>query len=1111
MTDTPNDNESGTIRAGGEVIPAGIAPQTNGTQRDDSPVISSGVPPTALSGVIIPAGTAAGSSGEIILNDKRYKLLKTIARSTGEAEVYLVESSGEMFVFKYYYPKFQPKETILKQLKGLRHEDLVALIDYGYYQERFFELLEYAVGGTLADVDDAGRHKYLPIKDVERLKKIIRETVSALNFCHSKGIVHRDIKPGNIFFRNPVGDDVLVGDFGISSMLEEGFSKHATGLSRTNVYAAPEIYHSVLGKTYISKEVDYYALGITLLYVWTGEEPFKELSDLAAMHVKCNGKVPLPDDMPEEIMTLAKGLITVDPSKRWGYDEVRRWLNGEQVLVHYESGVVKYGNFIFGVVNSENLVVSEPAELAKLLEKHPEQGRKHLYKGTISKWLQDVDQALYLQIEEIVEDDYAQDENAGLVKAIYVLDPAKSFRTELGVDCTTAEQIGLAIEAEAAHYVAVLTQQKHPKLFLYMEARGGKNEANAFRKYAQTFNNPERAFNTIALELQGKDKFKNGEFSAEKPVDLLSADIATKALAAKALINDNSKLSLWLEQFTGYKTATDKLLLRKQIIGSIGDQDQPIVRRYNNEEKLVALLCGENAGKAAQEKATKIGDMVKDMSQRVAKRKTTAANAYYAQLDASHVTLFSGIGGVALVWAASTILADSNALDRMAAIPRWWMVLLCGVAWLLGKTACSIWSDILVGGTGSTLSDEREYAAKVSALEGDIDGKASEADVKIRNAVLMMPDREIMEGIKQHVSAARNASSPVPTRAEIEKGLPKLQSGPDNPSITWFYTFTHVKVPALLIIAAMVMVLERHYSPVFEVRYQSQPQPDAHKVSSSQSAKPSPPKEPSNIPVRIDWVRIPGGNFNMGSESSDDEKPIHRVTVATFDLARTEVTVEQYGRCVSAGRCSAPGPGSNCNWGVSGREQHPVNCVDWEQVKVFAQWAGGRLPTEAEWEYAARSGGQDWKYPWGEAEANCDRAVMSYGGNGCGRDSTGPVCSKPAGNTKQGLCDMSGNVWEWTQDWWHASYKDAPSDGSAWEDPPGSFRGGRGGSWNNYAGDIRATRRGFSSLRVGANWLGLRLARSVSPAKVKRTSSRQRLRQGKRIKTRSQQKRKKAP
>ncbi len=213
--------------------------------------------------------------------------------------------------------------------------------------------------------------------------------------------------------------------------------------------------------------------------------------------------------------------------------------------------------------------------------------------------------------------------------------------------------------------------------------------------------------------------------------------------------------------------------------------------------------------------------------------------------------------------------------------------------------------------------------------------------------------------------------------------------------------------------------------------------------------------------VGFEWVAIPGGTFMMGSDSGDSyEQPVHQVTVPSFEMNRTEVTVAQYQACVDAGVCTEPDQcGSYYNWGVAGREDHPVNCVDWFQAVEFCTWVGGRLPSEAEWEYAARGGGQDITYPWGNDSPSCTYAVMAGVGWGCGMDRTWAVCSKPDGNTAQGLCDMAGNVREWVQDWYHSDYNGAPSDGSAWEIPSGSSRVGRGGWFANVAYSLRASDR----------------------------------------------------
>jgi formylglycine-generating enzyme required for sulfatase activity len=152
-----------------------------------------------------------------------------------------------------------------------------------------------------------------------------------------------------------------------------------------------------------------------------------------------------------------------------------------------------------------------------------------------------------------------------------------------------------------------------------------------------------------------------------------------------------------------------------------------------------------------------------------------------------------------------------------------------------------------------------------------------------------------------------------------------------------------------------------------------------------------------------------------------------------------------------------------------------VTYVNWQQAKAFAEFAGARLPTEAEWEYAAKSGGQDIVYPWGNEEPNCDRLNF----NQCVGDTT-PVCTYATGNTAQGLCDMAGNVWEWVEDDWHDSYEGAPVDGSAYIDNPrGSGRVFRGGSWLHVAGTVRAAYRDGGDPSRANDFRGFRLARSA--------------------------------
>jgi iron(II)-dependent oxidoreductase len=272
--------------------------------------------------------------------------------------------------------------------------------------------------------------------------------------------------------------------------------------------------------------------------------------------------------------------------------------------------------------------------------------------------------------------------------------------------------------------------------------------------------------------------------------------------------------------------------------------------------------------------------------------------------------------------------------------------------------------------------------------------------------------------------------------------------------------------------------------PSFEKGAGNIPEPKAAAVKGINKGYVAGNDPSAGVPSKpIEWVTINGGKFTMGTDSGEkgfeDAKPIHEVAIKTFEMSKTAVTVEQYAECVIKGGCTEPATGDYCNWGVAGRQLHPVNCVDWDQASKYAKFKGGRLPSESEWEYAATSGGKNQKYPWGNDEPTCDKAVMyGNGGYGCGNNSTMPVCSKTAGNTAQGLCDMAGNVWQWVQDKYQDSYKGAPVDGSAFE-AAGSIRVVRGGSfYGRDASSLRADYRlnGVPGLRLGG--IGFRLVRS---------------------------------
>jgi formylglycine-generating enzyme required for sulfatase activity len=213
---------------------------------------------------------------------------------------------------------------------------------------------------------------------------------------------------------------------------------------------------------------------------------------------------------------------------------------------------------------------------------------------------------------------------------------------------------------------------------------------------------------------------------------------------------------------------------------------------------------------------------------------------------------------------------------------------------------------------------------------------------------------------------------------------------------------------------------------------------------------------PSSTLDKAAMVRVPAGEFLWGSkEDADEGQPSAKIWLHAFDIDQHEVTVAQYQACVATRRCSKPAAGEYCNGHEAERQNHPINCVNWHQAHTYCQWAGKRLPSEIEWEKAAR--GTDGRtYPWGEEEPSCSRAIFGEHGDGCGKNSTWPVGStSPMGDSPYGVQDMAGNVWEWV-----------------------STRVLRGGSWDDLANNLRAARRHSFPPQAQNHYLGFRCART---------------------------------
>ena len=251
---------------------------------------------------------------------------------SGEADIYLCSGTGQYagkrFILKYYRRKDAVKPEVIEKLQHLQSPCVAPIVRFGEYEGHQYAVLPYYSNPSLAEVLAGGDR----FSDKELRSFIIPSVIEGLKALHDAGILHKDIKPGNLIPDDSCKHVVLI-DFGLSS----DAGKNTILVTRTGMtpaYAAPEAVQGVF-----HRESDYYALGITIFELFTGFTPFQnpgfspeETARLAAI-----SKIDFPQNFPEDLKKLVLGLTYKDlsyrneknnPNRRWGYDEVKKWLRG---------------------------------------------------------------------------------------------------------------------------------------------------------------------------------------------------------------------------------------------------------------------------------------------------------------------------------------------------------------------------------------------------------------------------------------------------------------------------------------------------------------------------------------------------------------------------------------------------------------------------------------------------------------------------------------------------------------------------------------------------------------------------------------------------------------
>jgi len=303
---------------------------------------------------------------------REYNVVKDFEAIGAEADTYLIRKDNQEFFLKLYRKGVKVNEDILSLIFDLskEYDYFNKIIEYGYDEslQRYYEISEYLKKGYIKKLDE------------KSAKAFISQLNEALYILHKHNIIHRDLKPTNILIKNENPLEITLIDFGISSLLDKEFSQKLTSVKGTYAYFSPE---AISG--YIGRKSDYFSFGMVLLSL-LDKNPFDSLDNAVILNTLVTKNVPIPSNINDNYQALLKGLLTREPEKRWGYQEVKDWLSGKISVIYYDEKENSTEKYKFQG-NSYNL---QELAIAFLQEENFEIAQKHIARGYITKYLENL-------------------------------------------------------------------------------------------------------------------------------------------------------------------------------------------------------------------------------------------------------------------------------------------------------------------------------------------------------------------------------------------------------------------------------------------------------------------------------------------------------------------------------------------------------------------------------------------------------------------------------------------------------------------------------------------------------------------------------------------------
>lgn len=319
--------------------------------------------------------SASITEGTVICD--KYRVQSQLEVSSGEADLFLCSDGSMQYVAKVYKRKFAIKQEVIDALLKIDSPYVARLYETGTYNGYPVEILPYYERGSLQGKT---------FTEDELVRKIIPNINEGLHAIHEAGIIHKDLKPSNIML-NSDGETVSIIDFGISSIIADGNTVLVTKTGMTPEYSAPETF-----KNLFLRESDYYSFGITLFELFCGYTPYANMQPEEIEQYVSVQRIPYPEEMSALLQDFISALTYYDisnrsnknnPNRRWTYEEVKKWLDGEPLVIPGE-GVGNVGKGTMPVFKFLGEDFTDPALLVTAFAKNWEEGKKQLFRGVVT-------------------------------------------------------------------------------------------------------------------------------------------------------------------------------------------------------------------------------------------------------------------------------------------------------------------------------------------------------------------------------------------------------------------------------------------------------------------------------------------------------------------------------------------------------------------------------------------------------------------------------------------------------------------------------------------------------------------------------------------------------